>query len=88
MLELTVKTLPGEHARPLQQDLNRISPDLARAASQVGVGCGGCAGGCGWLLQSASFRWGHHSLQVRLDGSVLLTLLFLFTPTCAGCEPG
>jgi len=26
MLELTVKTLPGEHARPLQQDLNRISP--------------------------------------------------------------
>lgn len=35
MLELTVKTLPGEHARPLQQDLNRISPDLARAASQA-----------------------------------------------------
>lgn len=35
MLELTVKTLPGEHARPLQQDLNRISPDLARVASQA-----------------------------------------------------
>lgn len=28
MLELTVKTLPGEHARPLQQDLNRISPGM------------------------------------------------------------
>lgn len=35
MLELTVKTLPGDHARPLQQDLNRLSPDLARAASQA-----------------------------------------------------
>ncbi|PSC76402.1 plant MCA23-20 [Micractinium conductrix] len=35
MLELTVKTLPGEHARPLQQDLGRISPDLARLTSQA-----------------------------------------------------
>lgn len=35
MLELTVKTLPGEHARPLQQDLSRLSPDLARAANQA-----------------------------------------------------
>ncbi|KAI3423953.1 hypothetical protein D9Q98_009787 [Chlorella vulgaris] len=35
MLELTVKTLPGEHARPLQQDLTRISPDLAKVASQA-----------------------------------------------------
>ena len=34
-LELTVKVLPGDHARPLQQDLGRISPDLARAASQA-----------------------------------------------------
>lgn len=29
-LELTLKTLPGDHVRPLQQDLNRISPDFAK----------------------------------------------------------
>jgi hypothetical protein len=30
-----VKTLPGEHVRPLQQDLTRISPDLVRVANQA-----------------------------------------------------
>ena len=33
-LELTVKSLPGDHARPLQQDLNKISPDFAQFTSQ------------------------------------------------------
>lgn len=33
-LELTVKTIPGDHVRPLQQDLGKISPDLARVAEQ------------------------------------------------------
>ena len=33
-LELTLKSLPGDHVRPLQQDLTKISPDLARFTSQ------------------------------------------------------
>ena len=33
-LELTLKALPGDHVRPLQQDLAKISPDLARFTSQ------------------------------------------------------
>lgn len=33
-LELTLKILPGDHVRPLQQDLNKVSPDLARFATQ------------------------------------------------------
>lgn len=54
MLELTVKTLPGDHARPLTQDLNRISPDLARAASQVAAQGSGLLGRVGELAQQAS----------------------------------
>lgn len=34
-LELTVKTLAGDHVRPLQQDLTGISPDLVRLANQA-----------------------------------------------------
>ena len=36
-LELIVKTLPGDHVRPLQQDLagSGISPDLLRLAEQA-----------------------------------------------------
>jgi len=33
-LELTLKSLPGDHVRPLQQDLNKISPDFAKFTSQ------------------------------------------------------
>ena len=33
-LELTLKTLSGDHVRPLRQDLNRVSPELARFASE------------------------------------------------------
>jgi hypothetical protein len=33
-LELTVRALPGDHVRPLKQDLARLSPELARVASQ------------------------------------------------------
>lgn len=32
-LELTLKSFSGDHVRPLQQDLNRISPDLAKFTS-------------------------------------------------------
>lgn len=32
-LDLTLKSFPGDHVRPLQQDLSRISPDLARFTS-------------------------------------------------------
>lgn len=48
-LELTVKTLPGEHVRPLQQDLNQISPELVGGSRVVmvsndySVRCGGCS---------------------------------------------
>jgi hypothetical protein len=36
ILELTVKTLPGDHVRPMQQDLNRtLSPDLMNLANQA-----------------------------------------------------
>lgn len=34
-LRCQVKTLPGEHVRPLQQDLTRISPDLVKVANQA-----------------------------------------------------
>ncbi|KAL4424591.1 hypothetical protein ABPG77_009175 [Micractinium sp. CCAP 211/92] len=53
MLELTVKALPGEHARPLQQDLNRISPDLARAASQAVTTGESFMGQLGSMVQQA-----------------------------------
>ncbi|KAI7841224.1 hypothetical protein COHA_005188 [Chlorella ohadii] len=53
MLELTVKTLPGEHARPLQQDLNRISPDVARLASQAASQGESFMGQLGSLVQQA-----------------------------------
>lgn len=53
MLELTVKSLPGEHARPLQQDLNRISPDLARAASQAVTTGESLMGQLGSMVQQA-----------------------------------
>ncbi|PRW32674.1 plant MCA23-20 [Chlorella sorokiniana] len=53
MLELTVKTLPGEHARPLQQDLNRISPDVARFASQAATQGESFMGQLGSLVQQA-----------------------------------
>lgn len=33
-LELTVKTLPGDHVRPLQQNLSKVSPELAEFTSQ------------------------------------------------------
>lgn len=33
-LELTVKSLPGDHARPMQQDLSDISPEFAEFTSQ------------------------------------------------------
>ena len=33
-LELTLKSLPGDHVRPLQQDLSKISPDLAKFTTQ------------------------------------------------------
>lgn len=33
-LELTLKSLPGDHVRPLQQDLSKISPDLAKFTTE------------------------------------------------------
>ena len=53
MLELTVKTVPGDHTRPLQQDLSRLSPDLARVASQAASQGESLMGQLGSLAQQA-----------------------------------
>lgn len=64
-----MKTLPGEHARPLQQDLGRISPDLARAASQAVSQGESLMGQLGSFVQQAGLPEQTAS-QVRVRGVV------------------
>ena len=63
-----MKTLPGEHARPLQQDLSRLSPDLARAASQAVSQGESLMGQLGSLVQQAGLPEQTAS-QVRAGGA-------------------
>ncbi|KAI8475731.1 MAG: hypothetical protein J3K34DRAFT_403441 [Monoraphidium minutum] len=63
-LDLSVRTLPGDHIRPLQQSLGSLPPELARAANQAAEQGSNILGRLAGLAQQA----GVQAASVQLEG--------------------
>lgn len=87
-LDISVRTLPGDHIRPMQQALVDLPPDLARAAAQGAAQGGTLLGRLAGLAQQAGVQSAAAPLNDLSKGASALADLFAGSASGGGASGG